>query len=42
MCSCNSKKLIFIKEPEARGLLSKSTGVKIQILSDLPILNNFF
>ena len=33
---CNSKKLEFIKEQEARGLLSKLTGIKVPILSDLP------
>ena len=39
---CNSKKLEFIKEQEARGLLSKLTGIKVPILSDLPIANIFF
>ena len=39
---CNSKKLKFFKEQEARGLFSYLTGVKVPILSDLPILNTFF
>ena len=33
---CDSKKLKFIKEHEARGLLSKLMEIKVQILSDLP------
>ena len=32
--ACNSKRLKFIKEQEARGLLSNFTGLKIPILSD--------
>ena len=36
---CESKNLKFIKEQEARGLLSNLTGVKTPILSDLPIAN---
>ena len=36
---CNSKKSIFLKEKEARGLLSNLTRVKIPILSDLPLIN---
>ena len=40
MC-CDSKKSKFIKEQEARGLLSKLTGIKVPILSDLPIANIF-
>ena len=39
---CNSKKLTFFKEQEAKGLLSNLTGVKILFLSDLPILRNYF
>ena len=35
----NSKKLKFLKEQEARGLLSNLTGVKISILIDLPLLS---
>ena len=31
----------FIKEQEARGLVSKLTGIKVPILSDLPIANIF-
>ena len=34
---CVSKKLKFIKEQEARGLLSKWTEIKVAILSDSPI-----
>ena len=42
-CSlCNSKKSKFIKEQEAKGLISKLTGLKVPILSDLPILNILF
>ena len=33
---CGSKKLRFIEDQEARGLLSKLTGIKVLILSDLP------
>ena len=36
---CDSKKSRFIKEQEARGLLSKLTGIRVPILSDLPIGN---
>ena len=39
---CESKNLKFIKEQEARGLLSNLTGVKMLILSDLPIANTLF
>ena len=39
---CNSKKLKFIKEQTAKGLLSKLTGIKIPTLSDLPIVNILF
>ena len=36
-CSvCNSKKSKFLKEQEARGLLSNLLGVKVPILSDIP------
>ena len=35
----NSKKLKFLKEQEARGLLSNLTGVEISILIDLPLLS---
>ena len=38
----DSKKSKFIKEQEARGLLSKLTGMKIPLLSDLPIGNILF
>ena len=37
----DSKKSIFIKDQEARGL-SKLTGLKVLILSDLPIANPLF
>ena len=33
---CNSKKLKFIKDQKARGLLSNLTGIKVSILNDLP------
>ena len=42
-CSvCNSKKLKFLKEQETRRLLSNLTGVKIPILSDLPLIITLF
>ena len=34
---CHSKKSKFIKEKEARGLLSKLAVIEISILSDLPV-----
>ena len=40
--ACNSKKLKFIKEQEARGLLSKLTGIKVSILSGLRKANILF
>ena len=39
---CNSKKLKCIKEQEAKGLLSKLTGIKVKILNDLSIANILF
>ena len=36
---CNSKKLKFIKEQEAKRLLSNLTGIEIPFLSDFLILN---
>ena len=39
---CNKEKSKFVKEQEAKGLLSKLTGVKVPILSDLPIANILF
>ena len=36
---CDSKKSKFIKEQEARGLLTKLTGMKVPILSYLLIAN---
>ena len=42
-CSArNSKKSKFLKEQEAKGLLGNLTGIKVPILSDLPILNALF
>ena len=38
----NSKKSTFIKEQEAKELLSNLTGMKVPILSDLPILDTLF
>ena len=39
---CNSKKLKFLKEQEARGLLSNLIGIKITNLSYLSTLNTLF
>ena len=39
---CDSKKSRFIKEQEVSGLLRKLTGIKVPILSDLPIANTLF
>ena len=39
---CNSKKLKFLKEQEARGLLSNLLGIKVPILSDIPVVNTLF
>ena len=39
---CTSKKSKFVKEQEARGLLNNLTGMKVPILSHLPILNTLF
>ena len=36
---CKSKNAKFLKEQEARGLLSNLTGVKVPILGDLPMIN---
>ena len=36
---CNRKKSRTFKQQEARGLLSKLTGIKVSILRDLPIAN---
>ena len=38
----NSKKLKFLKEQEARGILSNLLGIKVPILSDIPIVNTLF
>ena len=40
--ACNSKKSKFLKEQEARGLLSNLTGIEILILSDLLIIYILF
>ena len=41
-CSvCNSKNSKFLKEQGAKRLSSKLTGIKIPVLSDLPILKAF-
>ena len=39
---CDSKKSNFIKEQEFRRLFSKLTGIKMLIISDLPIINTLF
>ena len=39
---CNSKKSKFLKEQEAREILSNFGGVKVPILSDISILNTLF
>ena len=39
---CNSKKMKFIKEQQAKGLLSNLTGIRVPILSDLLIINTLF
>ena len=36
---CNSKKPKFFKEKEARGLTNNFLGIKVPILSDIPIVN---
>ena len=39
---CNCEKLKFINGQKARWLLSNLTGIKVPILSDLPIINTWF
>ena len=39
---CNNKKLKFLEEQEARGLLGNLLGVKVSILSDIPTVNTIF
>ena len=39
---CNSKKLKFFKEQKVRELLSNLLGVKVPILSAIPIVNVLF
>ena len=38
----DSKKLTFIKELEAKGLLGILVGAKILILGDIPLVNTLF
>ena len=38
----NSKKSKFIKEQQARGLLSNLTGIEITIFSESPLIKNLF
>ena len=42
VCLCVCVCVFFFKEEEARGLLSKLTGIKVPILSDLPTANILF
>ena len=39
---CNSKKSKFLKEQEAKGILSSLTGIKFPMFSDIPVLNALF
>ena len=39
---CDSRKSKFIKEKNARRLSSKLAGIKVPILSYLPIINTLF
>ena len=39
---CNNKKSKFIKGQKARASLGNLIGIKIPILTDLPIANNLF
>ena len=39
---CDHEKSKFIKEQETRGWLSKLTGIKLPIASDLPMANILF
>ena len=38
---CNTKKSTFVKEQQTRGVLSNLTGIKVSILSDLPLINTY-
>ena len=38
----NSKKSKFIKEQEAKGVSSNLLGVKVSVLSDIPVLKTLF
>ena len=39
---CNNRKPEFLKEQEARGVLTDLLRVKVRILSDIPLLNTLF
>ena len=39
---CNCKKSKFLKEQEAKGLLSNLLGAKIPILGVIPLVNTLF
>ena len=39
---CNCKKLKFIKDQEANGLLGNLQGAKIPILDNIPLVNTLF
>ena len=39
---CNIKKSKFIKDQETKRLLANLLGAKIQILSDIPLVNTLF
>ena len=39
---CNSKKLKFIKDQEANGLLGNLLGAKMRILDNIPLVNPLF
>ena len=40
--ACNSKNLKFIKQQQAKGLISNLIREKIPIISDLPLINTLF
>ena len=42
MCSVQYQNIEIFKGQQAKGLLSDLTGVKIPILSDLPLINTLF
>ena len=39
---CNSKKSRFLKEQEAKEILSNLLGIKVPILNNIPIVNTLF